>query len=515
MKTGAGKHESQQSGIPHCARLSAPAKQRPSPELIAIILAILVPLAIFCWQLVNGQRTDPEAALALDPARQSPIASAPVEAVKPRPSPEKTAANVLPLAAMARSHLPREVASVVARGEATQPEPPKEETPPAVAPSAPVEPVNQPRQVKPLGGAPILVAVSPATPTQTPPNQKGPVAASAPGPVHSSPMLGRAVAPAAPLRTAGDVPTAVNVPTAGASRAGAVAPPVGVLSLEAATAAPSPASLVKPIAIVDDPEIERLLDEAWGLIERGDYEPGRSRLEKARKKNRDDPRANFSLGLLAGLIQGDWGDAEKRFSDCLRRDPENVPSLNNLAIALLHNTRNMEAAKRWKVIVEKRAATAEVVQNLGRARFLIKQGEIRKNTALLKLLDELYTEAAVATAQTSRPEAGFSLMALRLPDGRSVGWSNPRTKVIMVDISPLSKAKSDPNASAVPRPTWPHATVPSRGVPISGTLIPGPVAPGYVDPRIPASGRYQSGANGYGSQPQNVNVPSRSRRAGN
>ena len=166
--------------------------------------------------------------------------------------------------------------------------------------------------------------------------------------------------------------------------------------------------------------------EAWGLIERGDYEPGRFRLLEARKVNREDPRIDFSLGLLDGLINHDWLSAEKRFADCVRRYPENVPMLNNLAIAQLHNRREMEAVKRWKAIVEMNAANVEVVQNLGRARQLLEQGAIRRTTSLVKALDELYTDAAVATSQSFQGKSGFIVMSMQLADGRIVGWVNAR-----------------------------------------------------------------------------------------
>jgi hypothetical protein len=182
----------------------------------------------------------------------------------------------------------------------------------------------------------------------------------------------------------------------------------------------------KPVAIVKDPELERLLSEAWGLIGRGDHEPGRQRLQEARRQYRDDPRADFSLGLLDALQDRDWASAEKRFADCVRRNPENVPSLNNLALAQVHNKHESEGVKRWKAIVEQEGATPEIVQNLGYVRELLKQGKIRKNTALLKMTESLYTEAAVATSTSFQPQSGFRMMALALEDGRTVGWGDGR-----------------------------------------------------------------------------------------
>jgi hypothetical protein len=253
------------------------------------------------------------------------------------------------------------------------------------------------------------------------------------------------------------------------------------------TVARPPRSVVKAIAVVADPELDRLVGEAWGLIERGDYDPGRSRLLEARKRGRGDPRADFSLGLLDGLIDRDWAAAEKRFAECVRCDPTNVPSLNNLAIAQVHNKREMQAVKQWKTIVDQRAATPDVVQNLGRVRALLKEGKIRSTASLVKSLDDLYTEAAVATSWSFRPQGGFSVMALQLPDGRTVGWA---------DVRKMEYGVSSSAAPAGSRPAGSASSVPTPGTQVPGNSRPGPVGPGPIDPRMRFFGPYPAGAAG-------------------
>ena len=186
----------------------------------------------------------------------------------------------------------------------------------------------------------------------------------------------------------------------------------------AGTAGPS---AVRPMAVIDDPENDRLIAEAWDLFDRGDYGPGWLRLTEAAKVSRDDPRAAFSLGLVDAVVNQDWRSAEEHFAACVRCDPENVPSLNNLAIARIFNCDVGGALRHWRTILEQRGATSEVVQNLGCVRLLIQQDLVKKRNSFVKLLDNLYADAAVATATSFETKSGFHLMALTLPDGQLLG----------------------------------------------------------------------------------------------
>jgi hypothetical protein len=227
--------------------------------------------------------------------------------------------------------------------------------------------------------------------------------------------------------------------------------------------APAAQSPVKPLAVSASPEVERLLNEAWGLIERGDLGPGRTRLLAARKADQNDLRADFSLGLLDALTKQDWDSAGRHFADCLRRDRENIPALNNLAVVLVQNKREGDAAKHWKAIVSQQPAVAEVVQNVGIVRQLMDEGMIRKNNSLRQSLERLYTEAAVATKTTYQPQAGFRFMALALSDGRSVGFSNPK-KMQLAAWSPAPTATAiEPARAPGPQPAARTPGSPSGG----------------------------------------------------
>lgn len=240
-------------------------------------------------------------------------------------------------------------------------------------------------------------------------------------------------------------------------------------------------SQVRPADIVADPDIDRLIAEAWGLFNRGDYGPGQLRLNEARRLNRDDPRALFSLGLLAAVVSQDWRAAEEHFGDCVRLDPENVPSLNNLAVALVLNQDVDAALRHWKTIVKQGGATTEVVQNLGCVRFIAEQDYIRAKNSLLKTLESLYTDAAVATNASFDIKTGFHLMPLVLPDGSMLGWADagklrgpslaPKEKPDAA--SPMSPPRSRESESPAPQVT--------PAMPVSGEQRPGldPKQAGY------------------------------------
>ena len=199
------------------------------------------------------------------------------------------------------------------------------------------------------------------------------------------------------------------------------------------------------------------------------------------------------------MIDGDWVSAQRRFENCLRCDPTNIPSLNNLAVAELHNKRIADAVKHWKAIVSQQATTTEVVQNLGRARHLIKQNKLAGNPAVAKSLDGVYAEAVLATAQSVRGQVGFCLMQLELQDGRFVGWGDARK--MEDNWSPSSAA----TASSRRNPA--QSSAPASATAASVTPRIGPTAAGGVDPRVPPAGPYQRAAAGYGPPGSNRPAP--------
>jgi transposase-like protein len=390
------------------------------------------------------------------------------------------------------------VRAVRVRETAERPEPPKAARTPAPSAASAQTVFPDVPPTRDLAGG----AATSTPPSATTMSAERLHAAPASRPRPAEPPRGGDVVESATVRTDGgkappiivkavQTPTVVlaasNIPTGGAGQTGRV-------EQRPTAVPPPPTPAVRPVTIVADSQLAQLLTEAWGLIERGDYEPARARLEKARKRSHDDMRADFSLGLLDALVTRDWLVAEKRFEACLRRDPTCVAVLNNLAIAETHNRRPTDAVKRWRAILDRNAATAEVVQNLGRVRHLIKEGQMPKNAAVIKAVDELYAQAAIAAAATWQSQVGFRVMPLPLPNGQYVGFTKQAWR--MNDLSwsgpqaSPGRSKPPPAASAGPAATYPAVTYPEAAYPT-------PMPPGAL---YPASSVY----NGSLQQPMNI-----------
>ncbi len=172
-------------------------------------------------------------------------------------------------------------------------------------------------------------------------------------------------------------------------------------------------------------EFDRPLAEAWALILSGESRHGYEQLLALFKKERDDLRVAFSLGLLEALLAHNWPEAEKRFAVCQRLAPEHPAVLNNLALVRLRTGQEHLALRHWEALVTSHPALPEVVQNLRRFQALAHAGQLRLAPARLKTLDELAAQAA-KDGTPLRPNVGFLYLPLRMPDGQPVGWNQPR-----------------------------------------------------------------------------------------
>lgn len=173
-------------------------------------------------------------------------------------------------------------------------------------------------------------------------------------------------------------------------------------------------------------EFDNSLAEAWAAIQGGDARRGYELLLGLFKKDRGDLRVAFSLGLLEALVAHNWPEAEKRFALCQRMVPEHPAVLNNLALVRLRTGQEHLALRHWEALL---AATQpvppEVVQNLRRFQALAHSGDIRLSSSRRKALDALAIQAA-QDGTPLRPNVGFLYLPLKLVDGQTIGWTQPR-----------------------------------------------------------------------------------------
>jgi hypothetical protein len=461
-----------------CKKQQSSDKKKPSTELIIIVAAMMLPVVILCVRLI-GDSPAKKAADGLEQPAEFREANRPATSI----ASSQTADGGRDASNGAAAEETRAAVAIAGTNEAPVEKtlaktPSRQNAPaangrPAAATAAPAGAVAQnpiPASAAVSRGAAIITPGPAATNTPAsgvpntvqrvlPPGSVGGKSSVSPG--NNAATASRAItvnrvqAAGATSATTG-APAAANMPGATKVTGGPINPPssnkkaatsnVAPLPQATATSAGKPAA--KPAAVSSSAQADRLIAEAWGLIERGDYDPGRIRLRDARKAG-DDMRVDFSLGLLDALINKDWASAEKNFAACVRRNPDNAASLNNLAIANVHNRHESEAARHWKTIIDQKAATLEVVQNLGRTRLLVAQGEIRKSASLVKQLDELYTEAAVATSKSYSPQTGYRFMALESANGKPIGWSDARKMVDGAAVAVVSSKASQSAASAL------------------------------------------------------------------
>jgi S1-C subfamily serine protease len=124
-------------------------------------------------------------------------------------------------------------------------------------------------------------------------------------------------------------------------------------------------------------EEQRLVDEAYRLIEIGNGQLAEDKLTAASKANPDGTTADFLLGLNCSLVKRTPITAEQHFTECVKRlrrkgslsteDRANlIAALNNLAIVEVRQKKQATALKHWKEASQLAPPPAEVIQNVGR-----------------------------------------------------------------------------------------------------------------------------------------------------
>jgi len=91
----------------------------------------------------------------------------------------------------------------------------------------------------------------------------------------------------------------------------------------------------------------------------------RKKFAEAAALEPESPRSDFMMGLLYGLIANEQVKARQHFETCLKRDPENVAVLNNLALTAVKRGSPREAVDYWQKGLELNGVQA-IAQNLGR-----------------------------------------------------------------------------------------------------------------------------------------------------
>jgi tetratricopeptide (TPR) repeat protein len=109
-----------------------------------------------------------------------------------------------------------------------------------------------------------------------------------------------------------------------------------------------------------------LIQEAVELVEVKQIDKAREKLRDAAHQDPQSLQATFLNGLLSLSGRRDLTAARQAYGECVRRQHDHVPSLNNLALVEVRAQRYDEAIAHWKSAVATGKVSPEIRQNIGR-----------------------------------------------------------------------------------------------------------------------------------------------------
>jgi S1-C subfamily serine protease len=136
-------------------------------------------------------------------------------------------------------------------------------------------------------------------------------------------------------------------------------------------------------------EANGLLQQGLELLRLGQEDASRKKFAAASALEPDSVRAEFLLGMIYCLKNRDLAKAKQYFESCLTREPQNVAVLNNLAVVELKRNEYAPALVHWRAAIAAGSSQA-VVQNLGRAAFLVQKGRLVMAKSLIADYSDAY-----------------------------------------------------------------------------------------------------------------------------
>jgi serine/threonine protein kinase/formylglycine-generating enzyme required for sulfatase activity len=159
----------------------------------------------------------------------------------------------------------------------------------------------------------------------------------------------------------------------------------------------------KSAAVAESPKTHaaagELVSQSHEMIKRLNFTAARKKLEKASSLDQSSSVADSTLGLLFSISPPDSRLpklAEKHFRVALRRSPDDVATLNNLALAEMHLHKYADALRYFKEAAKKSPDSEEVVQNLGRFVSQARSKKIHVPTNVLNEAAGFQTKLAAA-----------------------------------------------------------------------------------------------------------------------
>lgn len=156
-----------------------------------------------------------------------------------------------------------------------------------------------------------------------------------------------------------------------------------------------------------------LVDQAIRLVQQKQDGIAEKNLKDASRLDPESIEADFIFGLLCALIGHNHEMASDHFRECLKRDPNNISALNNLALAEVRLQQYASALNHWKAAVKIAPRTAEIAHNVGRFLKLAAERKLPAKFSDTAAMNRLY---ANILAQGGKSEMGGGWLYL-LPYG--------------------------------------------------------------------------------------------------
>ena len=178
-----------------------------------------------------------------------------------------------------------------------------------------------------------------------------------------------------------------------------------------------------------------LIQETIVLIESKQPDKARKKLSDASREDPESLEANFLSGLISVFGHRELNVAKREFSECVRRQPNHVPALNNLALVEVRLNKYTDAIAHWKTAVETATASREISQNVGRLVELSRNRVCSVPVQTQKKLDELYNSLSSPVRSKYSSRIGWLYMPFDthkgadkwiVPDKDMPGGGDPR-----------------------------------------------------------------------------------------
>ncbi|HTQ39173.1 MAG TPA: trypsin-like peptidase domain-containing protein [Pirellulales bacterium] len=210
-------------------------------------------------------------------------------------------------------------------------------------------------------------------------------------------------------------------------------------------------------------QAETLVQQSIDLLTANNAKIAKETLEKASHADPNSVRADFMLGIMYALVGRNYLEARSHFMECVRREPQNVCTLNNLALVEIMLNEHESALGRLRDAIKIDPSTPELAHNIRKVLAESGSKNLTLSASVESSFSELYGELAKSSATEESNSHGWLYMPPFVARIDSLDDQDPK------DNQQDKPPKSEPEA---PKDSRKHGAKP--GQPIVPKRTPGP-----------------------------------------